>query len=69
MFLIRLKIGVVTVLSCLALLLGLLAPTGVASAHSTSQALSSQSSTSTHASVSCKVYRYDTDPVPVEICI
>ena len=32
----RLKIGFVTVLSCLALLLGLLASTGVASAHTTS---------------------------------
>lgn len=63
MLLIRFKIGVVTVLSCLALLLGLLAPTGVASAHST------QASASAHASISCKEYRYDTDPVPVELCI
>ncbi len=63
MFLKRLKIGFVTVLSCLALLLGLLTPTGVASAYS------NQASASAHATVSCKVYRKDTDPVPVEICI
>jgi hypothetical protein len=37
----RLKVGFVTVLSCLTLLLGLFATTGIASAHST-QALQSQ---------------------------
>jgi hypothetical protein len=36
MFSMRLKVGLVTILSCLALMLGLLASTGVASAHTTS---------------------------------
>lgn len=39
----RLKVGFVTVLSCLTLLLGLFATTGIASAHST-QALQNQTS-------------------------
>ncbi len=42
----RLKVGFVGVLSCLALMLGLFSSTGVASAHST-QALQSQTSAST----------------------
>src|SRR2546428_11253674 len=42
----RLKVGCVGVLSCLALMLGLFSSTGVASAHST-QALQSQASAST----------------------
>src|SRR6266566_5453329 len=39
----HLKVGLVTLFSCLALLLGLLSSTGIASAHST-QALQSQAS-------------------------
>ncbi len=42
----RLKVGFVGVLSCLALMLGLFSSTGIASAHST-QALQSQTSAST----------------------
>src|SRR6266849_3203030 len=42
----HLKVGLVTLFSCLALMLGLLSSTGIASAHST-QALQSQASAST----------------------
>jgi len=46
MFPMRLKVGLVTVLSCFTLLLGLLAPTGIASAHSASASTNSCSPTS-----------------------
>ncbi len=55
----RLKVGFVGVLSCLALMLGLFSSTGVASAHST-QALQSQASASTLANdrdqAQCRTY-------------
>ena len=47
----RLKVGFVSVLSCLALMLGLFASTGIASAHS-AQATQSQMSASTSVSTS-----------------
>ena len=47
----RLKVGFVSVLSCLALMLGLFASTGIASAHS-AQATDSQVSASTSVSTS-----------------
>ena len=55
----RLKVGFVGVLSCLALMLGLFSSTGVASAHGT-QALQSQTSASTLANdrdqAQCRTY-------------
>jgi hypothetical protein len=67
----RLKVGLVTVLSCLALLLGLLGSTGIASAHtaqaaqssSSAQVAQSQISSQSHVQQYChlvrvRVYRF-----------
>src|SRR5713101_8381729 len=55
----HLKVGLVTLFSCLALMLGLLASTGVASAHSTQalQTQTSQTSVSTLADDRCRIIR------------
>ena len=53
MFLTRLKVGLVGLFSCLALFLGLFAPTGIVSAHST-QAQHSQASVSVSADDRCR---------------
>src|SRR3989442_10089527 len=51
----HLKVGLVTLFSCLALMLGLFSSTGIASAHST-QALQSQASASTLAADNCRTF-------------